>query len=205
MDDLIARVPVKGRDSDAAALVKHDARMAEVLRRALWSHLAKPAEPIMVSDGSYRWRIDTEPLRRIVDEARREGLPYSVGRERVRARVVGLLQRQSEYRTGNSPSETWLRKMAKVAPVREFLESVWPAVTPEALVLEVLLDPSDDLLTAEEQAAIRWAKPPKTVKSANPPSGGSSGGSTPPPTTTTTKETTTPPPTTEPVTWYSLA
>jgi hypothetical protein len=69
------------------------------------ARLAKPTEPIMVSDGSYRWRIDPEPLRRIVDEARREGLPYAVGRERVRARVVGLLQRQSEYRTGNSPGE----------------------------------------------------------------------------------------------------
>ena len=27
-----------------------------------------PTEPIMVSDGSYRWRIDLEPLRRIVDD-----------------------------------------------------------------------------------------------------------------------------------------
>ena len=117
VDDLIARAPVRGTDSEAAALLKHDPRMAAVLAKALWARLAKPTEPIMVSDGSYRWRIDAEPLRRIVDEARREGLPYAVGRERVRARVVGLLQRQSEYRTGNSPGEGWLRKMSKVAPV----------------------------------------------------------------------------------------
>jgi DNA helicase IV len=121
-----------------------------------------------VSDGSYRWRIDAEPLRRIVDEARREGLPYAVGRDRVRARVVGLLQRQSEYRTGNSPGEPWLRKMSRVAPVTRFLDAAWPAVTPEALVVDVLTDPSvaDGVLTAEEQAAIRWAKPPRTVKAA---------------------------------------
>ncbi|MEV8504376.1 AAA family ATPase [Actinoplanes sp. NPDC051475] len=172
VDELIARVPVKGRDGDAAVLLKHDVRMAEVLRRAVWSRLVKPAEPIMVSDGSYRWRIDAEPLRRIVDEARREGLPYSVGRERVQARVVGLLQRQSEYRTGNSPNEGWLRKMARVAPVRDFLDKAWPAVTPEALVVALLTDAelmasaADGILTAEEQAALLWAKAPKTPKSA---------------------------------------
>ncbi len=168
VDELIARVPVRGADTEAAALVKHDARMAEVLRTALWRRLGKPTEPIMVSDGSYRWRIDPEPLRRIVDEARREALPYAVGRERVRARVVALLQRQSEYRTGNSPTEGWLRRMGKVAPVTEFLETAWPATTPESLVLDVLVDPSvaDGVLTPAEQAAIRWPKPPKSVKSA---------------------------------------
>ncbi|WP_433299859.1 HelD family protein [Actinoplanes sp. CA-030573] len=166
VDTLIGRHPVRATDSEAATLVKHDVRMAEVLRKALWSRLAKPTEPIMVSDGSYRWRIDPEPLRRIVDEARREGLPYAVGRERVRARVVGLLQRQSEYRTGNSPSETWLRKMSKVAPVTEFLDAAWPAVTPEALVVEVLTNPESSDLSPEEQDAIRWEKPPKTVKAA---------------------------------------
>jgi DNA helicase IV len=172
VDDLIARVPVKGTDTGAAALIKHDPRMAEVLRRALWSRLAKPAEPIMVSDGSYRWRIDAEPLRRIVDEARREGLPYSVGRERVRARVVGLLQRQSEYRTGNSPGDGWLRRMNKVAPVVEFLNAAWPAVTPEALVVALLADPDllarsgDGILTDQEQRTLIWTKPPRTPKSA---------------------------------------
>jgi DNA helicase IV len=168
VDDLIARVPVKGTDTDAAALIKHDPRMAEVLRKALWNRLTKPTEPIMVSDGSYRWRIDAEPLRRIVDEARREGLPYSVGRERVRARVVGLLQRQSEYRTGNSPTDGWLRKMSKIAPVQGFLDAAWPAVTPEFLVVDVLTDPSvaDGILTEPEQDTLRWAKAPKTPKSA---------------------------------------
>nr|WP_296073537.1 AAA family ATPase [uncultured Actinoplanes sp.] len=168
VDELISRVPVRATDCDAAALVKHDVRMAEVLRKALWRRLGKPTDPIMVSDGSYRWRIDPEPLRRIVDEARRENLPYAVGRDRVRARVVGLLQRQSEYRTGNSPSEGWLRRMGKVAPVTEFLEKAWPVVTAESLVVDVLVDPSvaDGVLDPQEQEAIRWPKPPRTVKAA---------------------------------------
>ncbi|WP_250029231.1 HelD family protein [Paractinoplanes maris] len=166
VDELVGRTTVRATDTPEAALVKHDVRMAEVLRRALWAKLGKPTEPIMVSDGSYRWRIDAEPLRRIVDEARRDGLPYAVGRERVRARVVGLLQRQSEYRTGNSPTDGWLRRMSKVAPVTGFLDAAWPAVTPEALVTEVLTDPPAGVLDDQERDAIRWAKPPRTVKSA---------------------------------------
>jgi DNA helicase IV len=168
MDGLISRVPVKAVDPPAATAIKHDVRMAEVLRKALWSRLRKPVDPIMVSDGSYRWRIDTEPLRRIVDEARRDGLPYAVGRDRVRARVVGLLQRQSEYRTGNSPTEGWLRKMSRIAPVTGFLDHSWPAVTPESLVVDLLVDPAvaAGTLTDEEIEAIRWSKPPKSAKSA---------------------------------------
>ena len=172
VDDLIARVPVRGRDDDAAALLKHDPRMAAVLRRALWGRLGKPVEPIMVSDGSYRWRIDPEPLRRIVDEARREGLPYAVGRDRVRARVVALLQRQSEYRTGNSPGESWLRRMSRIPQVRDFLDNAWPALTPESLVVAVLTEAgllataAEGILTEAEQAALLWAKAPRSVKAA---------------------------------------
>ncbi|MEV7626116.1 AAA family ATPase [Actinoplanes sp. NPDC089786] len=168
VDELIGRAPVRAVDTDAATLIKHDPRMARVLAEALRGRLVKPTEPIMVSDGSYRWRIDAEPLRRIVDEARREGLPYAVGRERVLARVVGLLQRQSEYRTGNSPGEGWMRKMARVAPVRTFIDAAWPSITPAELVVSVLVDPSiaDGILTPDEQEAIRWVKPPRTVKAA---------------------------------------
>jgi DNA helicase IV len=172
VDDLIARAPVRGRDDEAAVLLKHDPRMAEVLRRALWGRIGKPIEPIMVSDGSYRWRIDPEPLRRIVDEARREGLPYAVGRERVRARVVGLLQRQSEYRTGNSPGEPWLRRMSRIPQVRDFVDGAWPTVTPEALVVALLTDAellasaAQGILSAEEQAVLLWPKAPRTVKAA---------------------------------------
>ena len=168
VEDLIARVPVRATDPPETVRLKHDPRMAQVLARALENRLTRPTEPIMVSDGSYRWRIDPEPLRRIVDEVRRENLPYAVGRERVRARVIGLLQRQSEYRTGNSPSDAWLRRMSRIAPVTTFLDAAWPAVTPESLVVDLLTDPSitTGILSEAEQDALRWAKPPKTPKSA---------------------------------------
>ncbi|GAA2607697.1 ATPase AAA [Dactylosporangium fulvum] len=165
IDGLLA-TQVRAVDSEAAAAVKHDPRMAAVLARRLHGKIRKPEEPLTVSDGSYRWRVSTEALRRIVDDVRREAPPYSIGRERVRARIVSLLMLQSEARRGDSPGEAWQRRMGKAAPVVELLDRVWPAVTPEQLVFEVLSDPADDLLSADEQEVITWAKPPKTAKSA---------------------------------------
>lgn len=161
VEDLVGQVPVRAVDDPAVAALKHDVRMADVLRRAVEAHIGTPTEPIMVSDGSYRWRIGLDPLHRVVEETRREGLPYATGRERVLARVVGLLQRQSEARRAESPSDAWLRRMAKARPVSTFLDAVWPALTPEGLVHTLLGDPdalaaaADGLLTPDEQALLR--------------------------------------------------
>jgi DNA helicase IV len=171
VDDLLPVRPT-GTDTEAAALVKHDARMATVLANALRGYVQKPPEPIAVSDGSYRWRIPEEVLRRVVDEVRRESPPYGIGRERVRARVVALLQRQAERRRAESPGEAWLRRMGRSKPVTEFLDHAWPAVEPTHLVARLLTDPAalaaaaDGVLSADEQAAIGWTKPPRTVRSA---------------------------------------
>ncbi|MBB5870765.1 DNA helicase IV [Allocatelliglobosispora scoriae] len=159
VEDLIGHVAVRATDSPAAAALKHDARVAEQLRSLLWRRVRRPSAPITVSDGSYRWRIDLGPLTRIVDDVRREEPAYSLGRERVRSRVVDLLLRQSEAR-GESPGEAWQRKMGKIGPVAAYLDEVWPVVTPEGLVAELLTDPPEGF------EAIAWATPPRSVKTA---------------------------------------
>ncbi|MGC5332023.1 HelD family protein [Micromonospora sp. DT62] len=170
VEDLVGRVPVRAVGDPAVAAIKHDARMAEVLRRAVDAHIGEPTEPIMVSDGSFRWRIGLDPLHRVVQETRRERLPYATGRERVRARVVALLQRQAEARRAESPSDAWLRRMGKATPVTAFLDAVWPALTPEGLVHALLGDPqrlaaaADGLLDAEEQARLCGLAAPAGTK-----------------------------------------
>ncbi|RKN48363.1 HelD family protein [Micromonospora endolithica] len=170
VEDLVGRVPVRATEDPAVAVIKHDARLAEVLRRAVEAHISAPTEPVVVSDGSFRWRIGLEPLHRIVQETRREGLPYATGRDRVRARVVSLLQRQAEARRAESPSDAWLRRMGRSRPVVDFLDAVWPALTPDGLVHLLLTDPdaltaaADGLLTDAERALLRPAKPARTPK-----------------------------------------
>ncbi|MFC7586419.1 HelD family protein [Nonomuraea antimicrobica] len=171
LERLLSTVPVTAADGEAAAVVKHDERMAEVLRRALYGRVRKPVEPVAVPDGAYRWRVYENELRRIVDDTRRESLPYGVGRERVRARVVEAIRRQAEAR-GATASAAWLRMIGR--GVTAWLDGVWPAVKPAEVLHEVLRGPSGDdvpdpargLLTGAERAALTWARPPRGVKSA---------------------------------------
>ncbi|WP_436837513.1 HelD family protein [Micromonospora rifamycinica] len=170
VEELVARVPVRAVDDPAVAALKHDPRMAGVLRRAADARITAPTEPVMVSDGSFRWRIGLDPLHRVIEETRREGLPYGTGRERVRARVVGLLQRQAEARRAESPGDAWLRRMGRSRPVTAFLDAAWPALTPEGLVHAVLGDPdllatvADGLLAPDEQALLCGTKLGRTPK-----------------------------------------
>ncbi|WP_144385635.1 AAA family ATPase [Streptomyces sp. SAJ15] len=174
VEDLIARerVAVTAPDDPAAARVKHGAAMAEVLHRALYDRVRAPGEPLAVPDGSYRWRLDVEELRQVVDEVLAQTPPYAVGRERVRSRVVALIQRQAERRAGPPPA-AWLRRMGRAKAIGALLDEVWPAVRPEELVATLLTDPTvlaraaDGLLTEPEQTAIRWRRPPRSYRSAH--------------------------------------
>ncbi|MGW1717586.1 HelD family protein [Streptomyces sp. NPDC002156] len=165
--------PVRAEDDELAAVVKHDARMAEVLRRALYARVVTEGYPnsLEVPDDSYRWRIPAAELARIVAGVRAEEPPYGVGRERVRTRVVARIQREAERRAG-AQSNGWVRRIERARPVGAYVEAVWPRVRPEEVLAELLSDEralaraAEGLLGAEEQRAVRWARPPRSWKSA---------------------------------------
>ncbi|MFF0477276.1 HelD family protein [Streptomyces sp. NPDC004284] len=166
LDEEIARRPVRAEDGEAAALVKHDARMAQVLHRALYGRVdPAPAEDLAVPDGRYHWRLPAAELASIVTAVREEAPPYATGRERVRARVVRALQLRAERRWG--PMGTaWARKIERARAVTAFLDACWPRTSPEEVLAEVLTATEDPALTEAELAAIRWARPPRSYRSA---------------------------------------
>ncbi|MET8132207.1 AAA family ATPase [Streptomyces sp. NPDC005251] len=167
----IAAHPVTGEDDERAAVVKHDARMAEVLRRALYGNIGVPADALAVPDGTYRWRVPVAVLRRIVDDVRAEEPPYAVGRERVRTRVVRYVRERAEWRAGPQ-TNVWAQRISRARPVGEYVDAVWPRVRPAELLTQLLTDAgalewaADGILDADEQKAILWAKPPRSWKSA---------------------------------------
>ncbi|MGW6060672.1 HelD family protein [Streptomyces sp. NPDC055189] len=171
--DEIARptAPVRARDDDTAASVKHDARMAQVLRRALYSRVATPTDSIAVPDGSYTWRVALDDLERIIADVRAEEPPYDVGRERVRTRAVRHIQDQAERRAG-PVNNKWLQKISRARSVSAFADAAWPKVKPEEVLAALLADPealaaaADGILDAAEQRVIRWTRPPRSYKSA---------------------------------------
>ncbi|MEV3967878.1 AAA family ATPase [Streptomyces sp. NPDC050698] len=169
----IARCPVRGVDDERAAVVKHDARMAEVLRRALYARVRIEADgaELALPDGAYRWRVPARELARIVAEVREEEPPYGVGRERVRARIVRCLREQVERRAG-PPPHSWVRRVERSRPVSAYVDAVWPRVRPEEVVAallgdeEALASAAEGLLDDGEQRALRWVRPPGSWKSA---------------------------------------
>lgn len=170
--DEIARHPVTATDTESAAVVKHDPRMAEVLRRALYARVSTTGvNSLAVPDGSYRWRIPEAELARIVEGVRAEEPPYAVGRERVRSRAVRHIQSQAERRAG-AVSGAWVRKIARARALSEYVDAVWPKTGPEEVVAGLLSDPdvlaaaADGLLDAGEQKTIRWQRPPRSSRSA---------------------------------------
>ncbi|WP_369215965.1 HelD family protein, partial [Streptomyces flavofungini] len=169
--DEVGRHPVRAHDDEAAAVVKHDARMAEVLRRALYARVAPPTDDLAVPDGSYRWRVPLGDLESVVEGVRREEPPYATGRERVRSRAVRLVQARAERRSGPR-NGTWLRKISGARAVTAFVDASWPRVRADEVLAELLADPAalaraaDGVLDAAEQRAIRWAGPPRSYKSA---------------------------------------
>ncbi|MET8559089.1 AAA family ATPase [Streptomyces flaveolus] len=170
--DEIARHPVTGTDPLRTAVVKHDPRMAEVVRRALYARVSTAGVgDLTVPDGSYRRRIPADELADLVAEVRAEEPPYAVGRERVRTRVVRRLRDQAERRSGVLPA-SWVRRIERCRPLTEQLDAVWPKVRPEELLTELLTDgevlarAADGLLDPDEQAALLWPRPPRSYKSA---------------------------------------
>lgn len=79
---------IRGLDLVPAALVKGDARMAEVLRRAVWGHLGRPSESLVVPRGSYQWRVGSYLVEEILDELRSRGVRYEAGRTMLPQRLA---------------------------------------------------------------------------------------------------------------------
>ncbi|MEW9532516.1 AAA family ATPase [Microbispora sp. NPDC049125] len=153
-----------------AAAVKGDARMAEVLRRALWLHVAKPEEGVLFTKGINRYRVADHEVREIVASLRGT-TRYGPGRATLAQRLAHAVLVQMERR-GESPDDRVQDAVARSKPVKAVVDAAWPKLTPEQVLFRLLSDAgflaraarSD--LSQREQEAIIWAKPYKSHKSA---------------------------------------
>ncbi|MDP9093797.1 MAG: AAA family ATPase [Actinomycetota bacterium] len=134
--------PAPGVEPTGAAVLKGDARMADVLLRAVLAHIAKPAEDLVAIVGTKRYRVGAHHLRRYVDDARRalrDGLRWSTARERLRMQVAEDVRRQRED-AGGAPSDADTAKVARTAAVSGFLDTVWPSLSAPALLERLYSD-----------------------------------------------------------------
>ncbi|WP_314415220.1 HelD family protein [Streptomyces sp. DSM 40484] len=168
--DLVAHVEVRGTDEAATAVVKGDARMAEVLRRAVRAHVTLPTEQVVVVRGSRRWRVPEYELTTIVRELLDREIRYGAAREALPQRIAHAVLVQME-RSGEAPDDRVQDAVARNPAVKAAVKAIWPPVDPAKLVFRLLSDAdflalhAEGVLTGEEQETIRWAKPVRSVKS----------------------------------------
>jgi DNA helicase IV len=169
--DLTAAVPVRATDSERAAQVKGDARMAQVLANALWEQLAEPAEPIMLARGSRRWRVSVSRIAELAAELRARGVRYGTGRDMLAHRIAHVILTQMEA-AGETCDDRTHESVRRTRQVQAAVAQVWPKADPVRMVFRLLSEPdllkraADGLLDADEQALISWASPPRGPVSA---------------------------------------
>ncbi|MFE4636587.1 HelD family protein [Streptomyces sp. NPDC056773] len=173
VDDLVARADLEVRGTDAAetAVVKGDARMAEVLRRAVHSHVSEPVEPLMVVRGSRRWRVPAYEIAEIVAELQNRDIRYGAARDALPQRIAHAVLVRMEQ-AGEAPDDRVQDAVARNPAVKAVVKSVWPLVEPAKLVLRLLSDAeflaehAEGVLSQGEQELLLWSKPARSVKSA---------------------------------------
>ncbi|AZM47915.1 AAA family ATPase [Streptomyces sp. WAC 06738] len=169
--ELVAHVEVRGSDPAPVARLKGDARMAEVLRRAVRAGVTMPTEPVVVVRGSRRWRVPAYEVEELVRELLARDIRYNSAREALPQRIAHAVLVRME-RAGEAPDDRVQDAVARNPAVKAAVKAIWPAVDPVKLVLRLLSDAgflaahAEGILDADEQRLLLWEKAPRGVRSA---------------------------------------
>jgi DNA helicase IV len=171
IDTLLDRGRVRAEDPTDVAVLKGDARLAEVLRRAVWAHVRRAADPLVVPRGSRRWRVPAHDVQDELDSLLARGVRYSAARDLLPQRLAHRVLLQME-RSGDSPDDRVQDAVARSAPVTAYVRALWPALDPAGVLFRVfadaavLADAAHGILTDDEQRMLLWHSPPRTKGSA---------------------------------------
>ncbi|MCU1376177.1 MAG: helicase, superfamily, partial [Actinomycetia bacterium] len=136
-------VPLGLLDSDAAARLKGDARMAAVLAKAVADRERVPKREVAVPCGRFVLRLQHDDLRRIVARARRASGPHNARRRLAERGVLALLQQALDHAVARSVQHAGIGSRSDAVPVDELVDrrrvaevvdAVWPLLTPERLL-----------------------------------------------------------------------
>ena len=138
--------------------VKGDARMAEVLRRALEGRRRPLGDDVSLRVRFARATMHADRVNELVASIVARPAPYKAGRVALRSRLVSEARRAFRSSARLGADESWFEK--ELAATDEFaalLDTLWPTVSPTALVRDLLASrallerSSDGLLSADER------------------------------------------------------
>jgi len=163
--------PARGTDPADVATLKGDARLAEVLRRAVWSHIGTPQDTLVLPRGSFRWRVPAYEAQEAIEQIRARDVRYALGGAQLRHALAHRVLIQIEE-TGDALDDKAWDVLARTKPVRDYAAAVWPAVEPRKLLFRLFSDPAflagcaHGVLSDAEQRLLTWDRPPRTPGSA---------------------------------------
>ncbi len=162
---------LRGEDPAERAVLKGDARLGEVLRRAVWTQIGSSGEGLLVPRGSRRWRVPSYEVDEVIDGLRTRGVRYGAARAMLPQALAHRVLVQME-RSGDSPDDRVQDAVARSKPVKTYAAAIWPAVDPRRLVARLLSDPTalavaaEGILDDDEQALLLWESPPRSAATA---------------------------------------
>ncbi|NED95647.1 AAA family ATPase [Phytoactinopolyspora alkaliphila] len=169
--ELVDGVPIRAESEPRAAAVKGDARMADVIRRAVWDHVGEPSEALLVPRGTRTWRVPAHEVRDAINSLRDRGDGYATGRALLPQRLAHRILLRMEA-SGDITDDRVQSAVARSQPTKQYVNALWPALDPVKLVMRLLSDAdllaraADGVLSPDEQKLVLWPRPARGPKSA---------------------------------------
>lgn len=170
LGDMFPGVRARAVEAPAAAAIKGQAAMLDVLERAVAGWQTVPSDFVEVDHDGYPVRIERAMLEDARATARRSGRQHNVARSIFVTEAIHALSQQIADRIGADPlggenllSEADLaetrRELREDVDVQRALFDFWPVLTPRRVLRELLSDPdrlesATPELTAAERALL---------------------------------------------------
>ncbi|MDF8262721.1 HelD family protein [Luteipulveratus flavus] len=164
IEDLLDHGRVRALESANVAVLKGDSRMAEVMEKAVWAHVRPVTEPLVVPRGIRKWRVPAYEVQEIVDELKARGVRYDAARQMLPQRLAHAVLLLME-RAGDSPDDRVQDAVARSAPMKKYVASVWPQLDAAQVLFELWSSPdrlgaaAAGVLSNDEQSILLWGKP----------------------------------------------
>jgi DNA helicase IV len=141
MAELVAHARVRAEDPPSLQRLKGDARMAEVLRRAVWGHVGAIDQPVAIPRGSVRLRLYPSHVDELKGALVARGLRYNAARAAFATMLGSALTAQVEVR-GEAADDRTVVAFARAKPVRACVDAVFPAVKPLDVLFRLYSQPA---------------------------------------------------------------
>jgi DNA helicase IV len=140
--DIAPRVRPRGIDTAEAAALKGDARMAVVIERALALQRSPLEEAVRLRVRHLSGSLEPGPVNQLVAGIAAARPPYKAGRTALRARLVSHVRHQFRSAGRYEADEEWFSKeLAASESFGSLLDHLWPSVSPNQLVADLLSRP----------------------------------------------------------------